>query len=129
MKFASRMPHLPAVAVWGTLIALVQSGQAQTSASTSVKLPGNVSIAGASSRGSAFPYAPYFPVGEAGPTITSPTISTPVVPPTTRPTTSPTAFAPFDGLEPLQVVVPAINTTFSTVYSILSASYPNTTAR
>ncbi|EFQ89092.1 hypothetical protein PTNB73_07272 [Pyrenophora teres f. teres] len=46
-----------------------------------------------------------------------------------EPATSPTAFAPFDHLEPLQVVVPAINTTFSNVYDILSASYTNTTFR
>jgi hypothetical protein len=46
-----------------------------------------------------------------------------------EPTTSPTAFAAFDDLVPLQVIVPAFNTTFSDVYNILSASYPNTTAR
>jgi hypothetical protein len=46
-----------------------------------------------------------------------------------EPTTSPTAFAPFDGLVPLQIIVPAFNTTFSDVYSILSASYPNITTR
>ncbi|KAH6701360.1 hypothetical protein BKA61DRAFT_561607 [Leptodontidium sp. MPI-SDFR-AT-0119] len=46
-----------------------------------------------------------------------------------EPADSPKAFAPFDHLQPLQVVVPAINTTFSSVYNILSASYPSTTAR
>lgn len=46
-----------------------------------------------------------------------------------EPTTSPTAFAAFEDIEPLQVVVPPINTTFSNVYNILSASYPNITAR
>lgn len=46
-----------------------------------------------------------------------------------EPAISPSAFAPFDHLEPLQVVVPPINTTFSNVYTILGASYPNTTAR
>jgi hypothetical protein len=46
-----------------------------------------------------------------------------------EPTISPTAFAPFDDLEPFQVIAPAINTTFSDVYNILSTSYHNTTSR
>ncbi|EUC42424.1 hypothetical protein COCMIDRAFT_39532 [Bipolaris oryzae ATCC 44560] len=44
-------------------------------------------------------------------------------------TTSPPAFAPFQNLKPLQVVVPPMNTTFSSVYNILGTSTSNTTAR
>lgn len=47
-----------------------------------------------------------------------------------EPTAStPTAFAPFDDLVPLEVTVPAINTTFSEVYTLLSATESTAPAR